>query len=148
MVKSKERASAKMERNVRTAGTELKAGMTDAIDPLTILSADPKKYGDKMAAGVAESVRTQKWAKGIEKAKGRNAWKTSADRAAAHYQEAAPRMVANAMEDYDSRAACIERAQAATKNMPTTTRAERMQKGFAYQEAVAKEFDKLYGRTA
>ena len=148
MVKSKEPASAKMERNVRSAGAELKAGMADAVDPLDVLSADPKKYGDKMSAGVAEAVRTKKWEKGIEKAKGRDSWKKSGDRAAAHYQEAAPRMVENAMEDYDSRAACIGRAQAATKDLPTTTRDERMAKGYAYQQAVAKEFDKLYGRTA
>lgn len=147
MVKSEERARAKMERNVRGAGVELKAGMADAIDPLDILTADPKKFGEKMSAGVAESIRTKKWEKGLQKAKDRNSWKESGDRAAAHYQEAAPRMVENAMEDYSGRAAAIERAKAIIKDMPSTTRSERIARSSAYQIAVGKEFDKLYGRT-
>lgn len=148
MVKSKERAAAKMERGVRAAAPEIKAGMNDAVDPLDVLASDPKKYGDKMIAGVQEAQRTGKWSQGIKKAKEGDKWKKSVDRAAAHYTERAADMVNNAMNDYDARAQAIERAQATVKNMPSTTRTERIQKSAAYQEAVGREFDKLYGRTA
>ena len=148
MVKSKERAAAKMERGVRAAGPEIKAGMADAIDPLDILTSDTKKYGDRMLAGSAEAVRTGKWKQGLEKAKAGGKWKGSIDRASAHYVERAADMVENSMEDYDSRAQCIERAQAIVKDMPTTTRDERIAKSAEYQRVVGKEYDKLYGRTA
>lgn len=148
MVKSKARAEAKMERGVRAAGPEIEAGMQEAEDPLSILASDTKGFGEKMLAGAQEAVRTGKWAQGIKKAESEDKWKESIPRAKAHYTEAAPRMVSNAMSDYDSRAQCIERAQASVKMMSTTTRADRISKSSAYQEAVAKEFDKLYGRTA
>lgn len=148
MVKSKERAAAKMERGVRAAAPEIKAGMAEAVDPLEVLASDPKKYGDKMSAGVQEALRTGKWQQGVKKAKEAGKWKKSVDRAASHYTERAADMVESAMSDYDARAQAIERAQAAVKNMPSTTRTERIQKSAAYQEAVGKEFDKLYGRTA
>lgn len=147
MVKSKERAAAKMERGVRAAGPEIKAGMLEAPDPLDILTSDSKKYGDKMVAGVIESQRTGRWAQGLKKAKEQDKWKGSIDRAAAHYTERAVDMVDNAMSDYDARVSCIERAQAIVKDLPTTTTGERIAKSAAYQLAVHKEFNKLYGRT-
>ena len=148
MVKSRERAAAKMERGVRAAGPEIKAGMQDATDPLDILTADPKKYGDKMVAGVQEAQRTGRWKSGLEKAKSQDKWKNSVDRASAHYVERAGDMVENSMSDYDSRASCIEKAQALVKDMPSTTRDERIAKSAEYQRVVGKEFDKLYNRTA
>lgn len=148
MVKSRDRAAAKMERGVRAAGPEIKAGMQDAVDPLDVLTSDAKKYGDKMLAGVAEAQRTGKWKQGLEKAKAADKWKGSIDRAAAHYTERAADMVEGAMSDYDARAQCIERAQAVVKDMASTTRSDRIAKSAAYQDAVGKEFDKLYGRTA
>jgi len=57
-------------------------------------------------------------------------------------------MVANAMEDYDARAAAIDRALAKVASMPKTTRDQRIAYSAAYQKALGEEMDKLYGRRA
>jgi len=146
MVKSRARAEKKMLDRVRTAGTELKAGMSEAKDPLDVISGDIANKEAKLMAGVAEGVKRGNYRQGIEKAKARGSWKNSQDRAGRHYEERADDMVKNAMEDYDSRAAAIDRAKATIANMPTTTRAQRIARGTAYLNAISIEMDKVYGR--
>jgi hypothetical protein len=55
-------------------------------------------------------------------------------------------MVDNAMSSYNARAQAIAKAQAAVKDMPTTTRQQRIAKSAKYQEVVGAEFDKVFGR--
>jgi hypothetical protein len=147
MVKDKSRVEAKMLDRVRTAGSELKAGMKAGEDPIDVALKNVEAHQKKMADGLNEAIRTGRVKTGLQRAKDRNAWQDSIERAASHYEEAAPRMVANSMEDYEARGAAIERAKKTVANMPTTTRAQRIAKGTAYQNAVGSEFDKLYGRT-
>jgi hypothetical protein len=146
MVKSKARVEAKMKERVRTAGSELKAGMLEGPDPIDIALKDPAAHAKKMQDGLNEAIRRGKVEGGLKKAKERNSWKNSIDRAASNYEGAADRMVAHAMEDYDARAAAIERAKAKVAGMPRTTRAQRIAYGAAYAQAVGEEMDRLYGR--
>ena len=126
MAKSRARVAAKMQDRVRTAGTELKAGMLEGADPIDIALKNPAEHAKKMADGLNEAIRRGKVEAGLKKAKNRNAWKSSIERAAQHYEASADRMVANAMEDYDARVAAIDRALAKVANMPRTTRNTRM----------------------
>ena len=146
MVKSKSRVEQKMRERVRTAGSELKAGMMEGPDPIDIALKDPAAHVKKMQDGLAEAARRGKIEGGLKKAKERNAWKGSIDRAASHYEESADRMVDHAMEDYDARAGAIERAKQKVSGMPRTTRAQRIAYGAAYAQALGEEMDKLYGR--
>jgi hypothetical protein len=146
MVKSRARAEAKMRNRVSTAGGELKAGMGEAPDPLDVISADMANKEKKLVAGVQEGVSKGYYKQGILKAKERNSWKTSADRAGRHYEERADDMVKNAMSTYDIRGQAIEAAKAKVRDMPTTTRDQRIAKGNAYLKAVAEEMDKAFGR--
>ena len=146
MVKSRARAEKKMLDRVRTAGSELKAGMSEAKDPLDVIQADIANKENKLIAGVQEGIKRGSYRQGIARAKERNSWKNSQDRAGRHYEERADDMVKNAMEDYDSRAGAIERAKAKVATMPTTTRQQRIAKGTAYLQAVSEEMDKVYGR--
>lgn len=137
-----------MQDRVRTAGSELKAGMMEAPDPIEIALKNPAEHAKKMADGLIEAIRRGKVEAGLKKAKSRNAWKNSIERAAQHYEASADRMVANALEDYDARIAAIERALAKVANMPRTTRDQRIAYSAAYQKALGEEMDKLYGRKA
>jgi hypothetical protein len=145
MVKSKERARRKMLANVRTAGAELKAGMEEGPDPIDIALKNPAEHAAKMKAGLDESIRRGKLEAGLKKAKQRNAYRTSIDKAAMRYEQSADVMVERSMEGYDERAACQERAAAKVAGMPTMTRDQRLAKGYEYQKAVAIEFDKMRG---
>ena len=146
MAKSKDRVQAKMLRNVASAGAEVRAGMEAADDPIDIALKDVDGHAKKMTDGLKESVRTGKFKSGLEKAKKRGSWKKSIARAAQHFEERAPEMVENAMEDYDERMAATDRALAEVSNMPRTTRAQRIAYGAAYQAAAGKQMDKLYNR--
>ena len=148
MAKSRARVAAKMQDRVRTAGSELKAGMLEGADPIEIALKNPAEHAKKMADGLNEAIRRGKVEAGLKKAKNRNAWKNSIERAAQHYEASADRMVANALEDYDARIAAIERALAKVANMPRTTRDQRIAYSAAYQKALGEEMDKLYGRKA
>lgn len=146
MVKTRAEVEEKMRDRVGTAGKYLKAGMDGAEDPIDKLLKDPEGYQKKLIDGQAEAARRGSYKAGLERAKARNAWQESKDRAASHYEERTDDMVKNSMESYDARAGAIERAQQATADMPTTTRAQRIAKSAKYQEKVGEEFDKIFGR--
>ena len=146
MVKSRAEVEEKMRDRVSTAGKYLRQGMEAAEDPLAVLLKDPAKAAKKHAAGVIEAHRRGSFIAGLKKAKARNSWKESLDRAGAHFEERTEDMVDNAMESYDARASAIERAQARVADLPTTTRAQRIAKSGKYQEYVGEEFDKVFGR--
>ena len=148
MVKRKERAERKMLDRVRTAGTELVAGMEEGEDPIDIALKDIPGHQKKMLDGLSEAIRRGKVESGLKKAKGRNAWKGAIEKAGRHYEESADVMVERTMEGYDERASAIERAKSRVDTMATTTRDQRIAKSAAYQKAVGEEFDKLYGRKA
>lgn len=147
MVKSKARVQQKMAERVRTAGAELKAGMQEAPNPIDVALKDVNAHVKKMQDGLAEAARTGRIGIGLKRAKERGSWEKSFDRAAQNYEAAADRMVENAMEDYDARAAAIQRALDKVKGMPRITTAQKIAYGAAYQQAVHEEFNKLYGRT-
>lgn len=146
MVKTKAEVEEKMRDRVSTAGKYLKQGMDGAEDPIDVLLKDPAAAQKKLLDGQAEAARRGSYEAGLRKAKERNAWQNSKERAAAHYEERTDDMVKNAMDSYDARAAAIERAQNMVKDMPTTTRAQRIAKSAKYQESVGVEFDKIFGR--
>jgi hypothetical protein len=146
MVKTAAEVKEKMLDRVGTAGKYLKQGMDAAEDPIDVLLKDPAAAQKKLLDGQAEAARRGSYEAGLRKAKDRNAWQKSKDRAAAHYEERRDDMVENAMDSYDARKGAIERAQAATKDMPTTTRDQRIAKSTAYQKKVGEEFDKVFGR--
>lgn len=146
MVKTRAEVEDKMRDRVSTAGKYLKAGMDAAEDPVDKLLKDPDKYQKKLIDGVAEAARRGNYKAGLLRAKERNSWQESKGRAASHYEERADDMVTNAMISYDARASAIERAKAATDDMPTTTRAQRIAKSAKYQTVVGEEFDKVFGR--
>lgn len=148
MVKSASAVMEKMKDRIATGGKYLKTAMTEAPDPVDVLLKDPDKYARKLADGVNEAIRTGSYAAGLQVAKGRNAWKGAVDRAGRHYEERTDDIVSRAMESYDKRKAAIEAAQAAVKDMPTTTRAQRIAKSAKYQEAVGKAMDAAFGRKA
>lgn len=131
---------------VGTAGKYLEQGMDAAEDPIDVLLKDPEAAQKKLLDGQAEAARRGSYIAGLKKAKSRNAWQESKPRAAAHYEERKEDMVNHAMDSYDARKGAIERAQASTKDMPTTTRDQRIAKSAAYQKAVGAEFDKVFGR--
>lgn len=146
MVKSAAEVREKMADRVGTAGKYLKQGMDAAEDPIEVLLKDPAASQKKLLDGQMEAAKRGSWEAGLRRAQGRNAWQNSKDRAAAHYEERTGDMVDNAMASYDARAAAIERAQNAVKDLPTTTRAQRIAKSAKYQTVVGEEFDKVFGR--
>ncbi|MDD3137101.1 MAG: hypothetical protein PHF64_11430 [Methanoregula sp.] len=146
MVKSQADVEAKMKDRVGTAGTYLKKGMAQADDPVDVLLKDPEGYGQKMKAGLDDAIKRGNYRVGLERAKARNAWKNSEDRAAAHFEERKDDMVKNAMDSYPKRAAAIEAAKQQVANMPTATRDQRIAKSQAYLKAVGQEMDKAFGR--
>lgn len=146
MVKSQADVEAKMKDRVSTAGTYLKKGMTTADDPIDVLLKNPDGYAKKMQDGLADAVKRGNYTIGLQRAKTRNAYKGSTDRAGAHFEERTADMVKNAMDSYPARAAAIKTAQDAVANMPTATRAQRIAKSAKYQEVVGVEFDKAFGR--
>jgi hypothetical protein len=146
MVKTRAEVMEKMTERVQTAGKYLKAGMDAALDPIDVLLKNPDASAKKLQAGIQEAINRGSYTAGLRKAKERNAWQNSKERAASHYEERAADMVSNAMSNYDQRAAAIERAQNAVKDMPTTTRTQRIAKSAKYQELVGQEFDKIFGR--
>jgi len=146
MAKPKELVEEKMKERVQTAGKYLKAGMENAPDPIDVILSDPEKYLKRLIDGLVESIRTGKMQSALKRAKDRNAWKKSIDRASAHYEERAEDMVANAMESYESRMKCIEEAKKAIADMPKATRAQRIARSQKYLQAVAECFDRVFGR--
>ena len=146
MVKTEAEVRAKMQERVATAGKYLKSGMDAAVDPIDVLLSNPDGYQAKLVAGVQEAARKGSYKAGLLKAKERNAWQNSKDRAAAHFEERAVDMVDNAMASYPERMRVIEAAQKAVADMPTTTRAQRIAKSAKYQEVAGQGYDKLYGR--
>lgn len=148
MVKTATQVAEKMRSRVSGSGKYLKEGMQAGTDPLDVLSRNPTAYAQKLQAGVTEAIRKGSYEAGIKKAKANDSWKKSVDRAGAHFEEAAPRMVENAMKDYDQRATVIKAAQDKVAPMATTTRAQRIAKAAAYAEASGAGYDALYGRKA
>ena len=148
MVKSAAEVEEKMRDRVSTAGKYLRSGMASAPDPIDVLLKDPSGYAKKLQDGLNEAIRRGSYEAGLKKAKARNSWRDSLERAGAHFEERTDDMVANAMSSYDARAAAIGRAQAIVETMPTTTRTQRIAKSAAYQKAVGEEFDKVFGRKA
>ena len=146
MVKSKRFVESKMRQRVSTSGQFLRDGMNEAQDPVDKLLSDVDKYEKKLVDGVQNSIKAGSYRVGLEKAKKRNSWKNSIDKAGRHYEESADMMVDHALEDYDQRAKLIEQAQDAVRDMPTATRAQRIQKSAKYQEIIGKLFDGHYGR--
>lgn len=147
-VKDRSEVEEKMKDRVGTAGKYLVGSLNKAEDPIDILLSDPDFYIDKLVKGVTEAQRTGKIKSGLEKAKARNSWQESIPRAGAHYEERTDDMVKNALSDYDARKQVIETALNMIKDMPSTTRAQRIARSTAYQKAVGEGFDKLYGRKA
>ena len=147
MVKSKSAAEEKMKDRVSTAGKYVKEGMEEAEDPIDILLKDADKFAKRLVENLIESIRRGKYKGGLTTAKARDSWKKAIPRAAAHFEERTDDMVAHAMEDYEDRAKCIEIAKAATKDMPTKTRALRIAKGAKHQELMGACMDKVKGRT-
>lgn len=146
MVKDADRVRQKMLDRVRTAGSELRAGMQSAEDPLQKIAKDPAAYAKKLQDGVAEAVRRGSYEAGIKRAASEDRWKKSIDRAAQRYEQSADVMVERSMASYEDRARAIEAAKAKVKDMPTTTLDQRIAKSAAYQKAVSQEFDKVFGR--
>lgn len=145
MVKSKAAVERKMRDRVATAGTYLKEGMSEAVDPVEVLLRDVAGNEKKLLDGLNEAVRRGKYKSGLEAAKARNSWRKSEDRAAAHYEERADDMVAHSMEGYDARAGCIEKAQKALEAMPKATRAQRIARSSKYQEIMGSCMDSVRG---
>jgi len=144
--KTKEEVEAKMKDRVANAGKYLSDGISKADDPIDILLSDTAKYEKKLEDGVKEALKNGKYKAGLEKAKSRDAWKESRERAGRHYEERTDDMVSNSMADYDARRDCIEKAKKVIADMPSTTRQQRILRSAKYQEEVGKCFDKLYGR--
>lgn len=147
MVKSKALAEKKMKDRVESAGKYLTEALGEAPDPLDVILEDPEGHMKKMEAGLKEANRTGKTIGGIKKAKERNSWATSHDRAGSHYEERAADMVNHAMEDYDVRAGCIETAKKVIKSMAKATRTDRIKRSARYQEEMGKCMDRAKGRT-
>ena len=145
-MKSKELVEKKMKERVSSSGGFLTDAMNEAEDPIDVILKDPEAYAKKLVDGITDAIKRGSYKVGLEKAKKRNAWKGATERAGAHYAERADDMVKNALEDYDARAAVIQKVKNAIKDMPTATRAQRIAKSAKYQELVGAEFDKLYGR--
>ena len=137
MVKSKEAAMRKMADRVAGAGTYLKEALGEAEDPLDVILKDPDAHVAKMEAGLREAIRTGKVIQGVKTAKARDAWGKSHDRAAAHYEERAEDMTAHAMEDYDVRKGCIEKAKRALITMPKATTDQRIERSKKYQKEMS-----------
>jgi len=135
-----------MKDRVSTAGTYLKKGMASAEDPIDVLLKNPEAAAKKLQDGLADAIRRGNYKIGLERAKARNSYKGSMDRAGSHFEERTGDMVKNAMDTYDQRAAAIKAAQDRTAQMPTATREQRIAKSTAYQKAVGEEFDKVFGR--
>jgi hypothetical protein len=148
MVKSSDRVRQKMLDRMRTAGSELKAGMQAATDPLDVISKDPAGYAKKLQDGIAEAVRRGSYEAGIKKAKSENRWKNSIDTAASRYEQAADVAVERSMNTYEARGRAIEAAKAKVANMPTVTIDQRIAKAAAYAKAVSAEFNTVFGRKA
>lgn len=146
MVKSKSAAEAKMRDRVSTAGKYLREGMAEGEDPIEVLMKDPEGYAKKLVENLMEAIRRGSYGVGLKRAKERDAYRKAQDRAGSHFEERTDDMVAHAMESYDGRASCIEKAKALVKGMPTKTRANRIAKSGKYQEEVGKCFDTLFGR--
>jgi len=146
MVKSKDLVEEKMKERVQTAGKYLKAGMEEAEDPIDVLLSNPDLYLKRMIDGLMEALRTGKILAGLKRAKERDAWKNSIDRAASHYEERAEDMVKNAMESYEKRMECIEKARKAIADMPKATRKQKIARSQKYLEVVGECFDKVFGR--
>lgn len=120
--------------------------MDAAEDPVDKLLSNVEMYQKKLLDGQVEAAKRGNYAAGLKKAKDRNAWQNSKERAALHYEERTTDMVDNAMASYDARAGAIDRAKKAIESMPTTTRAQRIARSAKYQEVVGSEFDKVFGR--
>jgi len=148
MVKSKAAAERKMKDRVSGAGTYLKEGMEEAPNPLDVILKDPEGHLKKMEDGLREANRTGKTIAGIKTAQARDSWTKGIPRAAAHYEERAEDMTAHAMEDYDVRAGCIEKAKGTIDKMPKATRAQRIARSSKYQDEMGKCMDAAKGRKA
>jgi len=146
MAKSKRVVEEKMRERVQSAGKYLKLGMEEAEDPIDVILKDPDEYARRLEAGLKEAMRKKKYEAGLRKAKERNAWKNSQERAAAHYEERTDDMVKHTMEGYEARASIQDRVKEELKGMPRTTRAQKIAYGGKYQLRVGEEMDKLYGR--
>lgn len=146
MVKSKEVAERRMRERVSTAAPYLVEGFDEATDPLDVLLKDPEGYTKAMVAGLTEAIRKGQVKIGWEKAKERNAWKGSKERAGRHYEERVDEMVKHAMEDYDVRAKCIEEAKKGIADMPKATRAQKIARSAKYQELMGACMDRAKGR--
>lgn len=146
MVKSKTVAERRMTDRVRTAAPYLMEGFDEAEDPIDVLLKDPDEFAKRLIAGVTEAIRRGDYKIGLEKAKARNAWKGSKERAGSHYEERVEDMVKHAMEDYDERATCIESAKKGIAAMPKATRAQRIARSSKYQELMGVCMDKVKGR--
>ena len=146
MVKDASRVREKMLSRMRVAGSELRAGMQAAEDPLQKLSKDPTGYAQKLQQGLAEAIRKGSYEAGIKKAAAENRWKNSIETAAQRYEQSADVAVERAMSTYEIRKRAIEQAKAAVASMPTATTDQRIAKGAAYAKAASKAFNAAFGR--
>lgn len=135
-----------MKDRVSGAGTYLKEGMEEAPDPLDVIMKDPEGHLKKMEDGLREANRTGKTIQGIKTAQDRDSWKAGIPRAAAHYEERAEDMTKHAMEDYDVRAGCIEKAKDIINKMPKATTAQRIARSSTYQLEMSKCMAAAKGR--
>lgn len=143
MAKSWARTKAKMERSLSGAGEEVRAGILEAQDPLDIALSNIEVHEKKMAAGMAEAIRTGKVRKGLEKAKARNAYKASADRAAAHFSERTDDMVKHYGQGYEQRRQIIAQIQDEMRDMPKATYEDRKKRSDYYSKRSHELFSKL-----
>lgn len=146
MVKSKTNVEEKMKDRISTAGKYLERGMEDAEDPIDVLLSDVEGAQKKLLEGLQDAIKRGNYKIGLERAKSRDAWRTSKGRAAAHFEERADDIVERSMETYDSRMACVEKAQKEIAKMPKATRAQRIARSTKYQEITGECYDKLFGR--
>lgn len=146
MVKSSEAVREKMKDRITTGGKYLKIGMEEAEDPIKVLLEDPETFAKKLIDGVKAAMERKAYQAGLKTAQERDAWRNAIDRASAHFEERADEIVDRAMESYNARSECIEKAKKAVAGMPSATRTQRIEKSKRYQEIVGECFDKVFGR--
>lgn len=148
MVKSKKLFMKKMKVGISKASEYHGDALDEARDPLDVIAEDPDKYAKRQLDGVAEAHRLGKYQSGTKKAKDRDSWRKSKDRAVAHYGERADDMVEHAAEDYDVRKGIMEECDKVIKDMPKATTSQREARGAAYRKCTHEKFAAMKGLKA
>ncbi|MDD4390989.1 MAG: hypothetical protein PHW03_09400 [Eubacteriales bacterium] len=131
MAKSPARVKAKMENNVRTGGTEMRAGMQASAGPEAAILANPANSKAKWLNGLAEAQKKDSWLLGVQKSANESRWKNAAPKAAQNWESQSGVMVENYMKGYSARMAIQEQADTAVQGMPDATIQQRLAKASA-----------------